>query len=106
VRIFVLYRLKDGASFDEYQQWSRAADQPTLRGSGHVSEFRVFATTPTEASRETYTVVETIDVDSPEAWTEITESAEVKALGPAFDRFVDPDSLCILHGEEIRSNGD
>jgi hypothetical protein len=101
VRIFVLYRLKDGVSFDDYRQWSLEADQPTLRRNGNVAEFKVFATAPAETSHETYSVVETIEIDSEEAWKAVTESTAVKALGPAFDRLVDPASLCILHGEEI-----
>ena len=61
----------------------------------------MFATTAAETSRETYSVVEIIEVENAEAWKAVSESADVKALGPAFDRFVDPASLCILHGEEI-----
>ena len=101
MKIFVLYRLKDGVSFDEYRRWSLEADQPTLRAFEEITQFSVHATTATEESTETYTVVETIEIDSAQAWTAVTNSPDLKALGPAFERFVDPTSLCILHGEEI-----
>ncbi len=101
MKIFVLYRLKDGVSFDEYQRWSLEADQPTLRAFEEITHFSVHSTTAADESTATYTVVETIEIESAEAWRAVASSADLQALGPAFERFVDPNSLCILHGEEI-----
>jgi hypothetical protein len=101
MKIFVLYRLKDGVSFDEYRRWSLDADQPTLRAFKEITHFSVYSTTPTNESTATYTVVEMIEIENPESWSAVASSAELKALGPAFERFVDTASLCILHGEEI-----
>ncbi|TML67084.1 MAG: hypothetical protein E6G14_13455 [Actinobacteria bacterium] len=101
MKIFVLYRLKDGVSFDTYKRWSLGEDQPTLRVHTDVARFSVYATTAADASTAPYDVVEEIEVADLEAWTRVTESSDVKALGPAFEGFVDPDSVCILLGEEI-----
>ena len=86
----------------EYSTWSREVDQPTLRGLGQVADFRVFTTAALDGSNETYSIVEVIDVDSLAAWQEIVNLPAMKALGPAFERFVDLSSVSILHGEEIR----
>jgi hypothetical protein len=39
MKIFVLYRLKDGVWFDEYRRWSLNADKPTLRAIEEISQF-------------------------------------------------------------------
>ncbi|TMK56100.1 MAG: hypothetical protein E6G60_18425 [Actinobacteria bacterium] len=89
MKIFVLYRLKDGVSFDTYKRWSLGEDQPTLRVHTDVARFSVYATTAADASTAPYDVVEEIEV-------------ETSRPGPdAFEGFVDPDSVCILLGEEI-----
>jgi hypothetical protein len=100
MKIFVLYRLRDDVSLDDYRRWSVDDDQPTLRSFSQVSGFHVYEASAA-GSTANYAIVETIDVESAAAWTEITEADAVKALQPAFDRYVDPDSLCILQTEEI-----
>lgn len=39
--IVVLFNLKPGASFADYEQWARAKDIPTVRSLGSVADFRV-----------------------------------------------------------------
>jgi hypothetical protein len=39
MKIFVLYRLQDGVSFDENGRWSLDADHPTLRAIEEISQF-------------------------------------------------------------------
>ena len=101
MRIFVLYRLRDSVSLDDYRRWSVEEDQPTLRTFGEISGFHVHQATAAAGSTASYSIVETIDVESAEAWEAITKADAVKALQPAFERYVDPDSLCILHADEI-----
>ena len=41
MKIFVLYRLRDSVSLDDYRRWSVEEDQPTLRAFGEISGFHV-----------------------------------------------------------------
>lgn len=101
MRIFVLYRLREGVTLDDYRRWSIDDDQPTLRSFAQITDFQVFRTTLADGAAGPFEIVETIEVSDATAWSEVVGAEAIKALQPSFDRFVDPVSLCILHTEAI-----
>lgn len=63
-KILVLFNLKDGVSVEEYENWSKTVDIPTVNGLGSIEKFEVFKTTGLLFSddKPPYEYFETIDI--------------------------------------------
>jgi hypothetical protein len=100
MKLFLLYRLREGVALDRYREWSRTRDQPTLKDCEGISEYRVFTVEdPDGASR--YTIVEHVDVTDWETWKRVTSTGPMVAIGEDFKELVDTGSVITLRGEEI-----
>jgi hypothetical protein len=100
MKLFLLYRLREGVTPERYREWSRTRDQPTLRGCEGIAEYRVFSVEDPEG-KSSYTVVEHVDVADWETWKRVTSSGPMVPIGGDFQELVDTGSVITLRGEEI-----
>ena len=100
MKLFLLYRLREGVTPERYREWSLTRDQPTLKGREGISTYRVFAVEDPDG-KSPYTVVEHVDVADWETWKRVTTSGPMVAVGEDFGELVDTSSVITLRGEEI-----
>jgi hypothetical protein len=100
MKLFLLYRLREGVTPERYREWSRTRDQPTLKACAGVAEYRVF-TVQDPDGKSPFTVVEHVDVADWETWKRVTTSGPMVAIGEDFQELVDTGSVITLRGEEI-----
>ena len=100
MKLFLLYRLREGIDPERYREWSLSRDQPTLKGCEGISDYRVFSVADPEG-RSPYTVVEQVEVADWETWKRVTSSGPMVAVGEDFQELVDTGSVITLRGEEI-----
>jgi hypothetical protein len=101
MKLFLLYRLREGITPERYREWSLTRDQPTLRGCAGISEYRVFAVEDPDGANGPHTIVEHVDVADWETWKRVTTSGPMVAIGEDFQELVDTGSVITLRGEEI-----
>ena len=100
MKLFLLYRLREGVTPERYREWSRTRDQPTLKGCEGISEYRVFTVEDPDGT-SSYTIVEHVDVADWETWKRVTSTGPMVAIGEDFQELVDTGSVITLRGEEI-----
>jgi hypothetical protein len=100
MKLFLLYRLREGVTPERYREWSLTRDQPTLKGCEGISTYRVFAVEDPDG-KSPYTVVEHVEVSDWETWKRVTTSGPMAAVGEDFRELVDTGSVITLRGEEI-----
>ncbi len=100
MKLFLLYRLREGITPERYREWSLTRDQPTLKGCEGIAEYRVFSVEDPDGNTA-YTVVEHVDVADWETWKQVTSSGPMVAVGEDFQELVDTGSVITLRGEEI-----
>lgn len=69
--IVVLFNLKQGASHQDYEDWARATDIPTVKALASVSDFSVLRTTGLLGT----------DARAPYQYVELLEVADMELLG-------------------------
>jgi hypothetical protein len=100
MKLFLLYRLRDGVTPERYREWSRNRDQPTLKGCAGIRDYRVFTVHDPDGNSP-YTIVEHVDVEDWETWKRVTSTGPMVAVGEDFQELVDTGSVITLRGEEI-----
>jgi hypothetical protein len=100
MKLFLLYRLRDGVDPERYREWSRTRDQPTLKRCEGIAEYRVFGVEDADG-KSAYTIVEHVDVADWETWKRVTSSGPMVPIGEDFQELVDTGSVITLRGEEI-----
>jgi hypothetical protein len=100
MKLFLLYRLRDGVTLERYRAWSRERDQPTLKGCEGIAEYRVFTVEDPDGG-SSHTIVEHVDVADWETWKRVTTSGPMLPIGEDFQELVDTGSVITLRGEEI-----
>jgi hypothetical protein len=100
MKLFLLYRLREGVTLERYREWSRTRDQPTLKGCEGISEYRVFTVEDPDGTSP-YTIVEHVEVADWETWKRVTSTGPMVAIGEDFGELVDTGSVITLRGEEI-----
>jgi hypothetical protein len=65
MRIFALFNLKPGVSHDDYLNFARTVDLPTVNGLGSIDRFEVFRTTGQLGSDAPppYSYIEVLDIN-------------------------------------------
>ena len=63
-KILVLFNLKPGTSVEDYENWAKTVDIPTVNGLGSIEKFEVFKSTGLLFSddKPPYEYFETIDI--------------------------------------------
>lgn len=89
--VIVLFNLKDGVSVDEYEEWARTVDSPTVNGLGSVDSFRVHRVSGLLMSEDAppYRYVEVIEVADMDAFGADVGTEAMQAISAAFGQFAD-----------------
>jgi len=103
-RIYVLYRLKDGVSRDQYIDWSLSTDQKITPGLEAIMRFRVRQVIETiEGPENQFDIIEEIDVTSVEDWQRGLESEHMRKVQEEWPHYADTTSAVIVAAEPIGS---
>lgn len=107
VKVFCMYRLKDGVTREDYERWSREVDQqiiPRLDGCTRFETYAIDAADDSinEGNRQAaYDYIDDIEVESWEAW-------QASLTGPAgaevvrqWLTYADLDSVTIVYGHRV-----
>jgi len=100
-KVFVMYRLQPGVSFDEYCDWSRNADQRITPRQPACIRFEVYAIESASDGEARYQIVEEIEVESWEAWEETLANNEMRSLAASLAKYADPATVQTIHGRRI-----
>ncbi|MFK7828792.1 MAG: REDY-like protein HapK [Congregibacter sp.] len=89
--IVVLFNLKSGASRDDYENWAKSTDIPTVNALGSVNSFSVVRTTGMLGNDNAapYQYVELLDIKSMDALGADTSSETMKSVAAQFQTFAD-----------------
>lgn len=89
-RVFLLTTLREGASRDEYERFAREVDYPIGRSLPGIDAFEVVRLdAPLEEGRSVpYDYVETVDVESREAYERVLASPELERMSEQWSKHV------------------
>jgi hypothetical protein len=90
-KIIVLFNLKSDASIQDYEEWARSKDIPTVRSLSSVQKFDVLKTNGIlgSAASAPYQYCELIEVPDMEAFFKDLGREDVQAGAKAFGEFAD-----------------
>jgi hypothetical protein len=100
MKIFMIYKLRQGITKEEYRKWSLERDQPTLTGREGINEYRVFDVEGVDGP-DSFEIIEYVNVENWDVWKKVTTTGPMVPIGDDFARLVDVDSVVALRGEEI-----
>lgn len=91
MRIVCLFKLKEGVSRAEYEDWARTRDIPGVRALGSVSGFTVHKATGLFGSDAAppYDYVEVIDVSGMDGFVADVSTPEFQAAAAPFQQYAD-----------------
>lgn len=101
-RIFIMYKLKNGANLEEYIKYSIEKDQPTVKRQEGVSDFEVFEIKKEDKRSKEFDIIESILVDSYEKWVEITNNPEMTKNIEEWSKYGDDESVRSIICKEIK----
>jgi hypothetical protein len=89
--LVVLFNLQDDTAADQYEEWARTTDVPTVKGLDSVDDFRVFRADGLLMSNDPspYDYVEIIEVNDMEQFGAEMESETVQQTAAEFQEFAE-----------------
>ena len=90
-KILVLFNLKAGISIDDYENWAKSVDIPTVNGLGSIEKFEVFRTTGLLFSDEKppYQYFETLDILDMDKFGQEASSEVMQKIAAEFQAMAD-----------------
>lgn len=90
-KILALFNLKPGTSVDDYENWAKTVDIPTVNGLGSIEKFEVFKTTGLLFSGDNppYQYFETINILDMDKFSEDARSRTMQKVAAEFQAMVD-----------------
>ncbi|WP_439534746.1 REDY-like protein HapK [Polymorphobacter sp.] len=91
MRIIVLFNLKPGVSAEDYQEWAKSRDMPSVRSLTSIDDFRVFQISGLLGSDGTppYQYVEVIDVNDMDVFVSEIGTPLMKDVAGEFQNWAD-----------------
>jgi hypothetical protein len=103
-KIFVMYRLKDGVSMEQYKAWSREIDQRITPGQPGMIRFEVYAIEGAEKGEPFVQVVEDIEVTDFHEWIATCKKAGMAYVQETILKLINEDTLQVIYGTRIVSS--
>lgn len=100
-RLFVTYRLKAGAVMQDFWNYSKEKDQPTVKAQEGVKSFEVYEIVGTDKGSKEFHIIEDVLVESYEKWVEITNRDQMKKNSAEWSRYGDEASVKVFIGKRI-----
>lgn len=90
-KILVLFNLKPGISTEDYENWAKSVDIPTVNGLGSIEKFEVFKTTGLLFSddKPPYQYFETIDILDMDKFGQEAGSETMQKIAAEFQAMAD-----------------
>ncbi len=90
-RIIVIFNLKSGVSAEEYENWARTVDIPTVNKLNSVDNFEVLRSVSVLGSdaRPPYDYVEVLDVQDMEALGADVSTQQMQKVSAEFQQWAD-----------------
>jgi len=90
-RVLALFNLKPETSVEDYEEWARTVDIPTVNGLGSIDKFEVFKSTGLLFSEDKppYQYFETIDILDMDQFGAEAGSDAMQKVAAAFQGMVD-----------------
>lgn len=90
-KILALFNLKPGTSVEDYEEWAKSVDIPTVNGLGSIEKFEVFKTTGLLFSEDKppYEYFETIDILDMDKFGQEAGTDAMQKISAAFQGMVD-----------------
>lgn len=100
MNIFMLYKLNESVTIEEYREWSLTRDQPTLLARDGIQSYRVYDVESSDGSSE-FQIIECVEVSDWDTWKKVTSSGSMVPIGEDFARLVNVSSVIALRGAQI-----
>ena len=107
-KVVVIYKLKPGATMEQYKKFSKEIDQIITPKQKVVEKFEVFEVTDylqgsgaPEKKNPPYQIIEIIDVKDFGEWVKTTQSEGFKKVTDGWAKVGDGGTLVMLGGEKI-----
>jgi hypothetical protein len=100
-KIFVMYRLKEGVTMDQYKAWSREIDQRITPGQPGMIRFEVYAIEGAEKGEPFVQVVEDIEVVDAREWFATANKLGMAYVQETIAKLIDPSTLQVIYGSRI-----
>lgn len=101
VKIFAIYKLKLGMSFQDYVDWSINTDQRITSSQAGVHSFKVYSLKEQEEEKIPTQIMEVIEVDSLEQWEKVKSGSAMSEVMKGFNYYVDESTVKLLYGKKI-----
>lgn len=100
-KILVLFNLKPGTSVEDYENWAKTVDIPTVNGLGSIEKFEVYKTTGLLFSEDKapYQYFETLDILDMDKFGEEAGTAAMQDIAAAFQGMTD--DLVFISTEQL-----
>src|SRR5581483_2227954 len=100
-KAFVMYRLKPGATIEQYREFSKKLDQQVTPNQPHVQRFEVFEIKGAEKGEAPYQIMEVVEVDSFDGWLQTVAGEGMKKVLEGWNEVGDAASIVHIWGERI-----
>jgi hypothetical protein len=100
-KVFVMYRLRDGVTIDQYAEWSRTVDQQTTPRQPAVVRFEPYRIEGAEHGEPPFAIVEDIEVESWEQWMKTVENEAMERVVSDWTKLADEASAVHIYGSRI-----
>jgi hypothetical protein len=106
VKVFVMYRLKDGVNSEDYAKWSREIDQqiiPRLRGVIRFETYAIDAADQVISAEKTarYQYIDDIEVEDWDIWQASLSTPAAAEVVRQWLEFADESTIHIVYGHRI-----
>jgi hypothetical protein len=101
VRVFVTYRLRSDVTLADYMTWSRDIDQRTTPAQPGIRNFEVHAIEGSEGGEPWCEIIESIDVDSFEAFQQAVAGDGMKFIRESFPQYADESTVRTVYGSRV-----
>ena len=100
-KILVLFNLKPETSVEDYENWAKTVDIPTVNGLGSIEKFEVFKTTGLLFSEDKppYQYFETLDIADMDKFGEEAGTETMQEIAAAFQGMTD--DLVFISTEQL-----
>jgi hypothetical protein len=100
-KIYVMYKLKNGVTMDQYKQWSKEIDQRITPGQPGMIRFEVYEIKGADKGVPFVQVVEDIEVEDYDAWMETCRQSGMAYVQETVGKVIDESTVQIIYGERI-----
>ena len=101
-KVFVMYKLNDGVTLEDYIVWSKEIDQRITPGQPGINRFEVYAIEGHDGDGEPRVqIVEDIEVETWETFQQTVAGDGMAYIRETFPNYADESTLTTIYGSRI-----